>query len=123
MQSWNLRVGSNWSPERLFDVNSNGLHNTLHLLSYRRERTYSSKEKNTTSGIYINMSSNEQVHKFIDKTDNITHILCLTTSSRMEKLQILYSRPSPQITSEELKQFQNIVKKYGQTLYPPYYLD
>jgi len=25
--------------------------------------------------------------------------------------------------SEELKQFQKIVKKYGQTLYPPYYLN
>ena len=29
----------------------------------------------------------------------------------------------PLYNSEELKQFQKIVKKYGQTLYPPYYLN
>src|SRR5215831_596470 len=112
----------NWSPERLFDVDSNRLYNTSHLLSCRRERTYSSKEKNTTRSSYINMPFNGQVHKFI-KIDNITHILCLTTPSGMAKLQILYSHPSLQMNSEKLKQFQKIVKKYGQTLYPPYYLN
>jgi dissimilatory sulfite reductase (desulfoviridin) alpha/beta subunit len=31
--------------------------------------------------------------------------------------------PPPQMTPEELKKFQNIAEKYGQKLYPPYYLD
>jgi hypothetical protein len=81
-----------------------------------------SEEKTTTSGSYVNIHFNGQVHKLINQADNITHILASRYSlrlhpveyttgslkkgveqedrlhqaqhrpSRVEKLQILYSQ-------------------------------
>jgi hypothetical protein len=63
----------NCRPEKLFDGDSKGLHNTSHLLSCGRERTYLSEEEETADTLFS----------------------------------------PPQMTSEELKHFQNIVEKYG----------
>jgi quercetin dioxygenase-like cupin family protein len=91
-----------------------------------KEKTYTA-----TSGSYVNIPFNGPVHKFTNKTDNIVHILCLTTPAGMEKMFKEIGKPvsadtflpPPQMTSEELKQFQSIAEKYGQKLYPPDYLD
>jgi quercetin dioxygenase-like cupin family protein len=84
-----------------------------------------------TKGSYVNIPFNGPVHKFTNKTDNTAHILCLTTPAGMEKMFKEIGKPvdantflpPPQMTPEELKQFQNIAEKYGQKLYPPDYLD
>jgi quercetin dioxygenase-like cupin family protein len=91
-----------------------------------KEKTYTA-----TQGSYVNIPFNGPVHKFINKTHNVAHILCLTTPAGMEKMFKEIGKPvaadtflpPPQLTPEELKQFQSIAERYGQKLYPPDYLD
>jgi uncharacterized cupin superfamily protein len=91
------------------------------------------KEKTHTAikGSYVNIPFNGPVHKFINETDKVAHILCFTTPAGMEQMfqeigkpvQADTFLPIPQMTSEELKQLQSIAGKYGQKLYSPDYFD
>ena len=97
------------------------------------EITIITKEKTHTAkkGSYVNIPFNGPIHKFTNKTDNSAHILCLITPAGMEKMFEEVGKPvvadtflpRPEMTPEELKQFQNIAEKYGAKLYPPDYLD
>ena len=91
-----------------------------------KEKTYDAPK-----GWYVNIPFNGPVHKFTNKTDKTTHMLCLTTPADMEKMFEEIGKPvaaytflpPPQLTPEELKRLQSIAEKYGQKLYPPGYLD
>lgn len=84
-----------------------------------------------TKGSHVNIPFNGPVHKFINKTDKTTHMLCLITPAGMEKMFQEIGKPvvadtflpPPHLTPEEQKQLQSIAEKYGQKLYPPDYLD
>ena len=84
-----------------------------------------------TKGSHVNIPFNGPVHKFINKTDKTTHMLCLITPAGMEKMFKEIGKPvvantflpPPHLTPEEQKQLQSIAEKYGQKLYPPDYLD
>jgi quercetin dioxygenase-like cupin family protein len=84
-----------------------------------------------TKGSYVNIPFNGPVHKFTNKTDKTAHILCLITPAGMEKMFEEIGKPvapgtflsRPKMTPEEQKQVQSIAERYGQTLYPPDYLD
>jgi quercetin dioxygenase-like cupin family protein len=84
-----------------------------------------------TYGSYVNIPFNGPVHKFTNKTDKTAHILCLITPAGMEKMFEEIGKPidpgtflpRPKMTPEEQKQVQSIAERYGQTLYPPDYLD
>jgi quercetin dioxygenase-like cupin family protein len=84
-----------------------------------------------TKGSYVNIPFNGPVHKFTNKTDKTAHILCLITPAGMEKMFEEIGKPvaqgtflpRPKMTPEEQKQIQSIAERYGQTLYPPDYLD
>ncbi len=91
-----------------------------------KEKTYTA-----TKGAYINIPFGGPVHKFTNKTDKITHILCLVTPAGMENMfeeigqpvaagQFL---PKPEMTPDMQKKFESIAEKYGQKLFPPDYLD
>jgi quercetin dioxygenase-like cupin family protein len=92
-----------------------------------KEKTYTA-----TKGSYVNIPFNGPVHKFTNRTDKATHMLCLTTPTGMEKMFEEIGKPvaaadsflpPPQMTPEELKRLQSIAEKFGQKLYPPDYLD
>jgi quercetin dioxygenase-like cupin family protein len=91
-----------------------------------KERTFTA-----TKGSYVNIPFNGPVHKFTNKTDKTAHILCLITPAGMEKMFGEIGKPvasgtflpRPKMTPEEQKQVQSIAERYGQTLYPPDYLD
>lgn len=84
-----------------------------------------------TKGSYVNIPFNGPIHKFTNKTDKTAHILCLITPAGMEKMFEEIGKPvapgtflsRPKMTPEEQKQVQSIAERYGQTLYPPDYLD
>lgn len=84
-----------------------------------------------SKGSHVNIPFNGPVHKFINKTDKITHMLCLITPAGMEKMFREIGKPVVantflpplHMTSEEQKRVQSIAEKYGQRLYPPNYLD
>lgn len=84
-----------------------------------------------SKGSHVNIPFNGPVHKFINKTDKITHMLCLITPAGMEKMFREIGKPviantflpPLHMTSEEQKRVQSIAEKYGQKLYPPNYLD
>ena len=89
------------------------------------------KRYTATKGSYVNISFNGPVHKFTNKTDKTARVLCLTTSTGMQKMFEEIGKPvaadtflpPSQMTPEEQKQFQSIAEKHGQKLYPPDYLD
>ena len=89
------------------------------------------KKYSATKGSYVNIPFNGPVHKFANKTDKTTHMLCLITPAGMEKMFEELGKPVatgtflplPPMTSEEQKRIQSIAEKYGQKLYPPDYLD
>ena len=84
-----------------------------------------------TKGSYVNIPFNGPIHKFTNKIDKTAHILCLITPAGMEKMFEEIGKPvapgtflpRPKMTPEEQKQVQSIAERYGQTLYPPDYLD
>ncbi|MDN5866436.1 MAG: cupin domain-containing protein [Candidatus Nitrosocosmicus sp.] len=84
-----------------------------------------------SKGSHVNIPFNGPVHKFINKTGKITHMLCLITPAGMEKMFREIGKPvdantflpPSHMTSEEQKRVQSIAEKYGQKLYPPNYLD
>jgi quercetin dioxygenase-like cupin family protein len=97
-----------------------------HIEVITKERKYIA-----TKGSHVNIPFNGPVHKFANKTDKTTHILCLITPAGMEKMFLEIGKPvaantflpPPNMTPEEQKQVQSIAEKYGQKLYPPDYLD
>lgn len=84
-----------------------------------------------SKGSHVNIPFNGPVHKFINKTKKVTHMLCLITPAGMEKMFREIGKPVPantflppiQMTFEEQKRVQSIAERYGQKLYPPNYLD
>ncbi len=84
-----------------------------------------------SKGSYVNIPFNGPVHKFINKTKKITHMLCLITPAGMEKMFKEIGKPvtantflpPSHMTQEEQKQLLDIAEKYGQKLYPIDYLD
>ena len=84
-----------------------------------------------SKGSHVNIPFNGPVHKFINKTDRITHMLCLITPAGMEKMFKEIGKPvtantflpPSHMTQEEQKQLLDIAEKYGQKLYPIDYLD
>ncbi len=83
-----------------------------------------------SKGSHVNIPFNGPVHKFVNKTDKITHMLCLITPAGMEKMFKEIGKPvtantllpPSNLTQEEQKQLQSIAEKYGQKLYPLDYL-
>ena len=90
-----------------------------------QEKTYTA-----TKGAYVNIPFNGPVHKFTNKTNTTTHILCLVTPSGMEKMFEEIGQPvaageflpKPEMTPEMKEKMESIAVKYGQKLYPPDYL-
>ena len=81
-------------------------------------------------GAYVNIPLGGLVHQFKNKTQNLTHMLCILTPGGMEKMfeeigtpiKAGEFMPPPEMTPELIKKFGAIAEKYGQKLYPPDYL-
>ena len=84
-----------------------------------------------SKGSHVNIPFNGPVHKFVNKTDKMAHMLCLITPAGMEKMFLEIGKsvaantflPPSHLTPEEQKQLLAIAEKCGQKLYPPDYLD
>jgi quercetin dioxygenase-like cupin family protein len=85
---------------------------------------------NAGKGSYINIPLGGIVHQFKNKTENMTHMLCILTPAGMEKMFEEIGEPTtsgkflppPEMNPERIKKIQQIAEKYGQKLYPPDYL-
>ncbi|HKU83729.1 MAG TPA: cupin domain-containing protein [Candidatus Nitrosocosmicus sp.] len=53
----------------------------------------------TTKGSHINIAFNGPVHKFVNKTGKIVHMLCLITPAGMEKMFLELGKPVAANTS------------------------
>jgi quercetin dioxygenase-like cupin family protein len=84
-----------------------------------------------TKGSHVNIPFYGPVHKFTNKTDKTTRMLCLITPAGMEKMFKEIGKPvaantflpPPHMTPEDQKLVQSIAEKYGQKIFPPDYLD
>ena len=83
------------------------------------------------AGAYVSIPKGGAVHCFKNVSSAPAHLLCTVTPSGMEEMfRELGSpiaadtfAPPPALGPEELKRFGAIAEKYGQTLYPPDFLD
>lgn len=107
-----------------------GVQEAFYIIDGEIEVTTKEKIYTAVTGLYINIPFDGPAHKFTNKRDKTAHILCLVTPSGMEKMFEEIGKPvaagtflpKPEMKPDELKKFQAIAEKYGQTLYPPDYL-
>ena len=88
--------------------------------------TYTAKK-----GATVEIPTGGIVHGFKNKTDTLAHLLCTVVPAGLDDFFLAIGKPvnageflPPSAPSpEEVTQMEEIAKKYGQTLYPPDYLD
>lgn len=81
-------------------------------------------------GSYVVIPKGGIVHGFKNKTDSLTHVLCVVVPSGLEEMFLEMGKPvadgeflgPPEMTPETIKQMLVIAEKYGSTVYPPDFL-
>lgn len=101
----------------------------FHILDGEIEVITKEQKYTASKGSHVNIPFRGPVHKFVNRTDKITHRLCLITPAGIEKMfkeigepvatNSFLPRSNP--TPEEQNRVIGIAEKYGQKLYPPDY--
>ncbi|MHA4808059.1 cupin domain-containing protein [Flavitalea flava] len=89
------------------------------------EGTYIAKK-----GSFVSIPKGGVVHCFKNKTDQITHLLCLVAPSGLEEFFLEIGQPvapgsflaPPPMDEEAIKKILPVVEKFGMKLFPPDYL-
>lgn len=82
-------------------------------------------------GDFVNIPRGGIIHCFKNKTDKIAHLWCTVVPAGLDGLFKETGEPAafgtflppPPMDAEGMKKVQAIAAKYGQTIYPPDYLD
>ncbi len=90
------------------------------------KETYTAK-----TGSFINIPVGGIIHGFKNKSESTAHLLCIVVPSGLEdffeEIGVPVARgaflPPPHMDPEAAEKLQKIAEKYGQSVFPPDYLD
>ncbi len=97
------------------------------------EIEFKTEEENykAEKGAFVNIPLGGAVHSFKNKTNSVAHLLCTVVPAGLDEFFKKIGKPVEAGTflpqqkpgKEEEEKMKSIAEKYGQTLYPPDYLD
>jgi len=108
-----------------------GFQESFYVLDGEIEVKTESQAYTAKKGSFVNIPLGGMVHCFKNKTDAVTHLLCMVVPSGLEQMFLEIGQPveagtflpPPHFSPEDLGRMVAIAEKYGQKLFPPDYLD
>jgi len=108
------------------------INETFFVLEGEVEFTSQDQKYTAKKGTHINIPFNGPVHMFKNKSGAVARLLCTVMPAGMEEMfeeigkpvangEFLPPQPPP--TKEQMENLKFVLEKYGQTMYPPDYLD